>query len=130
MAERDDRTLAEMFVTLTRDIRTLIEQEVLLAKTELAERTSKALRGAIFIVGGGLIAHGAVLAVVAAIVLALVAAGLPGWASALLTAVVLAIFGYGLIRVGMSRMKVQELTPHQTIDSLKEDAQWLKSATK
>jgi hypothetical protein len=52
----DERTLGEMFAELSRETRTLVQQELQLAKTELTEKASKMGRGAAFIVGGGLIA--------------------------------------------------------------------------
>ena len=37
---------------------------------------------------------------------------------------------YLLIRSGLAALNPQELTPHKTIDTLKEDAQWLKTQVK
>ena len=80
MAPTDDRSLGQMFAELSRETRTLIQQEIQLAKTELTEKASRMTKGAALIVGGGLLAYGGLLAVVAAIVLVLIAAGLPAWA--------------------------------------------------
>jgi hypothetical protein len=70
------------------------------------------------------------LAIVAAVVLILVAVGLPAWAGALLGGLVVAGAGYFLIRSGFAALRPQELVPRQTIETLKEDAQWLRSQTK
>jgi membrane protein len=126
----DERTLGEMFGDLTRDTRTLVQQELQLAKTELAEKASTMTRSAGVIAGGGFVAYAGMLAIIAGLVLLLVAAGLPPWAAALLGGVLLVIVGYFLIRSGMAALKPQNLTPHKTIVSLKEDAQWLKAQTK
>lgn len=123
----DDRTVGEMFAELSRETRTLIQQEVQLAKTELSEKATKMAKGAGMIMGGGLIAYGGLLAVVAAIVLALIGFGLPPWAGALLGGVVAAGIGYLLVRAGLAALKPQELMPRKTIATLKEDAQWLKA---
>ena len=126
----DERTLGEMFAELSRETRTLIQQELQLAKTELTEKASKMGRGAGLIVGGAMIAYAGLLAIVAAMVLILIAVGLSPWAAALVGGVLVAGIGYLLIHSGLATLKPQELTPRKTIDTLKEDAQWLKAQVK
>jgi hypothetical protein len=65
----DERTLGEMFAELSRETRTLVQQELQLAKTELTEKASKMGKGVGLLVGGGLIAYGGLLAIIAAMVL-------------------------------------------------------------
>jgi hypothetical protein len=125
--ETDKRTLGEMFAELTQEARTLIQQEIHLARTELTEKMNGMRRSAVLMVGGGLVLWAGVLALVATIVLALIEAGLPAWASALVVAVLFAGGGYLLVRAGISALQPQSLAPRQTIDTLKENAQWLKS---
>ena len=127
---QDERTLGEMFAELSRETRTLVQQELQLARTELTEKASKMGKGAAFIAGGGLIAYAGLLAIVAAFVLLLIAIGLPAWAAAFLGGVLVAGIGYLLIRSGLAALKAQELAPRKTIDTLKEDAQWLKAQAK
>ena len=127
---KDERTLGEMFAELSRETRTLVHQELQLAKTELTEKASKMGKGAALLVGGGLIAYGGLLAIIAAIVLILIVIGLPPWAAALVGGVLVSGIGYLLIRSGLAALRPQELTPRETIDTLKEDAQWLKAQVK
>jgi len=127
---KDERTLGEMFAELSRETRTLVQQELQLAKTELTEKASKLGKGAGLIVGGGLIAYGGLLAIIAALVLITIALGVPPWAAALVGGVLAAGIGYLLIRSGFAALKPQGLTPRKTIDTLKEDAQWLKAQVK
>jgi Putative Actinobacterial Holin-X, holin superfamily III len=56
---RDERTLGEMFAELSCETRTLVQQELQLAKTELTEKASKMRTGVGLLVGGGLIAQAA-----------------------------------------------------------------------
>jgi membrane protein len=126
----DNRTLGELFAELSRETRTLVKQEIQLAKAELTEKVSRLGRSAGLVVGGSLIAYGGMLAIIAAIVLVLIELGLPAWAGALLGGVLLAGVGYVLIRSGLAGLRPQELKPQQTIDTLKEDAQWLRTQTK
>jgi len=127
---KEDRTLGEMFAELSRDTRTLVQQEIQLAKTELTEKASKMGKSIGFVVGGGLIAYGGVLAIVGAIVLALIATGLPAWVGALLGGILVAGIGYLFIHAGLAGLRPQQLKPQQTIETLREDAQWLRNQTK
>jgi hypothetical protein len=126
---KDDRTLGEMFAQLSLQIRALVEQEVQLARTEVAEKASQMSRSLGLVVGGGLLAYGGVLALLAAMILGLVAVGLAPWASALLSGALTAGIGYLLVRLGLGALRRQDLKPRQAIAALKEDAQWLKSQT-
>jgi hypothetical protein len=125
-----ERTLGELFAELSRETRTLVQQEIQLAKTEMGEKASAMGRGAGFVIGGGLLAYGGLLAIIAAIVLGLVALGLPAWAGALLGGIVVAGAGYFLIQSGLAAFRPDAIKPTQTIESLKENAQWLKSLAK
>jgi len=119
-----------MFADLTRETRTLIQQEIELAKTELGQNISRMTGSVTMIVAGGLIAYGGLLAIVAAAVLALIAIGLAPWAAALLGGIVIAGIGYALVRAGLAAFRPSDLTPRQTIETLKEDAAWLKTQTR
>jgi hypothetical protein len=129
-ARQDDRTLGEMFTELSRDFTTLVHQEIQLAKMEFAQKAARMRKGLVFIVGGTLLAYGGFLAVIAAVVLGLIAAGLPTWLGALVAGVVLGGFGYLFIHSGISTLRLDDLRPQHTIDTLKEDAQWLRTQTK
>jgi hypothetical protein len=87
-------------------------------------------KGAALLVGGGLLAYAGLLSIVAALVLVLAAIGLPPWAAALVGGVVVIGGAYLLVRAGLAALRPPQLTPHATIDTLKEDAQWLKSQTR
>ena len=126
----NDRTLGEMFAELSRETRTLIQQEIQLAKSELSQKASVLAGGAGLLVAGGLVAYGGLLALIAAGVLALIAIGLPPWAGALLGGVLVIGIGYLLIRSGLGMLKSQPLAPRNTVETLKEDAQWLKAQAK
>jgi hypothetical protein len=123
-------TLGEMFARLSRETQTLVQQELQLAKTELTEKASKMGKGAGLVVGGGLLAYAGLLAIIAGAALVLVAIGLPSWAAAIIVGLAVAAVGYLLVRSGLSALNPQGLTPRKTIETLKEDAQWLKAQVK
>ena len=125
-ATGDDRSLGELFADLARESSTLIRQEVELAKVELSQKASRAGKDVGFLAIGGAVLYAGFLAVLAAIIIALAAAGLPWWLSALLVGVVVLGVGYWLVRKGLDELKRQDLTPRQTLESLKEDTRVLK----
>ena len=129
-SSKDDRTIGEMFADLSRDTRTLVQQEIRLAKTELTEKSSKFGKSLAFVVAGALIAYSGLLAIVATVVLALIAIGLPEWAATLLGGILTVGIGYLLIRWGLSGLRAEDLKPRQTLEMLREDAQWLRARTK
>jgi hypothetical protein len=127
--QRDERSLGELFADLARETSTLVRQEVTLAKTELTQKVSQVGRDGGKIGIGGAIAYAGFLAVVAALILGL-GQFLPLWLSALIVGLVVAGIGYGVLQSGVSALKRADLTPQETIETLKEDAEWAKEQTK
>jgi Putative Actinobacterial Holin-X, holin superfamily III len=125
MQRKEERSLGDLFSQLTHDLSTLLRQEVMLAKTELSQKASKAGKDVGFLAVGGALAYAGFLVILAGVVLAL-GLVLPWWASALIVGVVVAAIGYFLIRKGQTALKQADLTPKQTIETLKEDQQWAK----
>jgi hypothetical protein len=130
ITNKDERTLGELFADLSRETRSLVRQELQLARTELTEKAAKLGKGAALMAAGGLIAYGGLLAIIAAVILVLIAIGLPPWAAALAGGVLVAGLGYLLIRAGLAALNSKALKPQQTIETLKEDARWLKAQAK
>jgi hypothetical protein len=126
----EERSLGELFGDLARDTGTLVRQEVELAKTEMTQKASRAARDIGLLAAGGLVAYAGFLGILAAIVLGLVAAGLDAWLAALLVGAVVAAVGALLVQRGLSALKREELAPRQTVETLKEDAQWAKDQVK
>jgi hypothetical protein len=52
------------------------------------------------------------------------------WLSALLVGLVVAGVGYFLVKKGLDALKREDIAPRQTIETLKEDGQWIKDQTK
>jgi hypothetical protein len=128
--DNDARTLGELFADLSRQFRTLLQQELQLAKTELTQKAAAVTMAVSLILGGGLLAYAGFLAVVAAAILGLIALGLPPWGAAMLGGLLVVGAGSLLVRAGLQTLKAQTLMPEATIDTMKENAQWLKAQTK
>jgi hypothetical protein len=129
-ASRSERSLGELFSELSQKTSVLIRQELLLARTEMAQKASQMGRDAALLGVGGAMAYAAALTGAAAMVLVLICLGVPPWLSAVLTALLLGIVGFVLIRSRLASIRRQQVTPVQTVDSLKETAQWLKNETR
>ena len=122
---REDRSLGELFSELARETSTLVRSEVQLAKTEMSHKASEVGKDIGFLAVGGAIAYAGFLAILAGIALGL-GNVLPLWLSALLVGLVVALVGYFLIQRGLSALRSHNLAPQQTMETLKEDAQWAK----
>jgi uncharacterized membrane protein SpoIIM required for sporulation len=127
--QRDERSLGELFAELAREMSTLMRHEVTLARTEITQKATQVGRDGGKIGIGGAIAYAGFLAIVGALILGL-GQILPLWLSALVVGLVVAGVGYGILRSGVSALKSANLTPHETIETLKEDAEWAKDQTK
>jgi len=127
---KDEQSLGELFAELSRETAAMVRQEVALAKTELSDKVSKLGRNAGMVGIGGVLGHAGLLTLIATVVIVLANAGLPLWASALLVAVVLLIVSYVLTQRGLTGFKREPLKPAETIDTLKENAQWAKGQLK
>jgi hypothetical protein len=135
-AQGDDRSLGTLLKELRDEGSTLIRQEVALAKTEMGEKVSRLGTDlASVAVGGGVALVGA-LTLVAGVAYLLAWAlsfamsyALALWIAWLALGAVLAIVGYTMLNRGLSDLKRQSPLPEKTVQSLKEDQQWLASKT-
>jgi membrane protein len=127
---RHEPTLGEMLAELSNDFKRLIQQELQLARLELSRKATSMRRSAILMVAGGMLAYGGFLAVIAAIVFGIVALGVSYWLASLLTGAGLIVIGYLLIHSSSATMRGGSLAPEHTVETVKEDAQWLKSHTR
>lgn len=122
---KDDRSLGDLFAELSRESSTLVRKEVELAKTELSQTAGKVGKNVAFLAVGGAIAYAGLLALLAALIIAL-ANVIPAWAAALLVGIVMAGLGYFLVQKGLAALKDGDLAPKHTIESLKEDKEWIQ----
>jgi len=122
---RQEPSLGELFSELSQEASTLIRQEVQLAKAEVTRTATKAGKEVAFMAAGGFIAYAGFLALIAAAILG-AAEFLPLWLSALLIGVIVAGVGYLLLQKGMNGLKEINPAPRRTIETLKEDKEWLK----
>jgi uncharacterized membrane protein len=127
---RDERSLGQLFGDLSRQLGTLVRKEIELARTEMTTRATAVSRDAAMLGVGAAALYAAFLGAMVAVSLLLIDAGLTPWVSALLVAVVVAIVGGALVARGRSALAQTGIAPQQTIETLKEDAQWAKERVK
>jgi len=126
---RDDRSLGELFAELARETSTLVRQEVQLARDEVSQQVARIGRNIGTLVAGGAVVYAGFLAIIAAVILLLGDLGLPWWLAALLVGVVVAGVGAALVARGITALKQADLVPRQTVETLREDQEWVKEQT-
>ena len=128
-AGRNGRSTGELVKDLSQQASMLVRQEIQLAKTEMSEKALGAGIGVSALAGAavaGLLALGALTAF---LVLAL-AGAMPAWAAALLVTVAWVLVGAGLGFYGREKLReVGPPVPEKTVESVKEDIEWLKHPT-
>jgi len=123
--DKGDRPLSELFSELGQETTTLVRQEIALAKTELAHKASKLGKHAAYIATGGAVGYAGFIALMFGLIFAL-AQFMPLWGAAFIVGVVFAAVSGMVIYQAVTALKKMNLAPQQTVDTLKEDAQWLK----
>jgi len=125
----ENRPLGDLFGDLATEMSNLVRQEVSLAKVEVAQKARYVGRNIGYLVVGGAVAYAALLAIVAAIIM-LLARVLPNWGATLVVGVVVGIVGWVLIGKALIALQQTDLTPRETVETLKEDATWMKEQIK
>jgi len=125
-----DRSLGELFGDLSRETAELVRQEVRLAKTEVTRKAVGLGKDAAMIAGGATVAGVGFLALTAALVCGLAALIHSDGAAALIVGLLYVIAGGLFVWQGIAGIKRVDPVPHETLETLKEDGQWLKNIRK
>jgi len=120
----DARSLGDLFSDLTREITTLVRTELALARVEMSTKLSRAAGHAGRLAFGAVVALAGLFTLAASLVLVLVRAGMPAWGAALLVGLGLAAIGAVLAKRSLDALRQEDLTPTQTMDTLKETTAW------
>ena len=121
-----DQSVGELVSGIASDLSTLMRQELDLAKVEVKQEVSKAGKAAGMLGGAGLAGWMVALFLSFTLVYLLDSAIDAGWA-ALIVALIWAIIGAVLFVIGRNRLKAVDPTPHRTVETVKEDVEWLKT---
>jgi hypothetical protein len=121
-----DQSVGELVSGIASDLSTLMRQELDLAKVEVKQEVSKAGKAAGMLGGAGLAGWMVALFLSFTLLYLLDSAIDAGWA-ALIVALIWAIIGAVLFVIGRNRLKAVDPTPHRTVETVKEDVEWLKT---
>ena len=127
----DDRSLGDLLGELASETSTLIRQEIALAKTEIRQDVRDVGKSAGLIAAGGAVAYAGLIVLLFG--LGLLLGELFGedwvWLGVFLVGLVTAFVGYGLLKKNLAELKKLDPAPERTIQTLKEDKEWLKNET-
>jgi hypothetical protein len=124
-AAMDQRSAAELLEELSKTSRTLVRQEVQLAKVEILESLTEAKRGMLWLIAAAV--PGAMAVVVMPLTVAwLINLVLPLWAAGLIISAGTAFVAAAAAMVAWRHLKRTDPLPRQTMESVKEAAEWLR----
>ena len=129
MAQDNGRSMADVLQDIVANVQTIIRSEVRLAKTEVTEEATKAARAGGVMAGGVVAALFTIWLLLLTILYAL-ATVMPMWGAALALFVLMAIVTAAMLTAGKKRFKAVHPKPEKTIETMKENVEWVKSQTK
>ena len=125
-----DASVASLLGGIVNDAQELVRKEIALARQEIREEIGNAKDAGIRLgIAIGVLAIGGLLLV---LMLAQALADLlnwPTWAGYGVVGVVLAIVGYILLSSAQKRMKQINPVPEKTVETMKENVEWIKDRT-
>lgn len=121
-------SIGQLIGDISDDLSRLFRKEVELAKTEVREEAKKAGKAAGMLGGAGVAGHLVLVFLTLAVMFGLGNVMDLGWAALIMT-VVWAAVGAALYSIGQRRLRTVSPVPQRTVDTLKEDAQWLRNPT-
>lgn len=129
LAPEDPGSLGEIISDISDGLSQLFRKEVELAKAEIRVEATKAGKAAGMFGGAGLAGWLTAIMLSFALTFGLGNVMDLGWA-ALIVAVIWAVIAAVLFLVARGRAKDVSPMPRQTVETLKEDAKWLKNPTR
>ena len=125
----ENKPLGDLFGDLATEMGNLVRQEVALAKVEMTQKAKRVGKNVGYLAIGGAVGYAALLAVIAAVII-LLDRVMPAWGAALLVGVLVGGISWLLISKALTALQETEITPRETVETLKEDAAWMKQQIK
>jgi len=126
---RENQSVGELLGDLYRGVSQVISLEIELAKTEIGQKASRVGKNVGLLAAGGAIAYAGFLALLAAIIAAL-ATFMYTWLAALIVALIVLAIGGVLVMSGLKTLQQESVAPQRTLDTLKEDKEWMTDQTR
>ncbi|MER6118086.1 phage holin family protein [Streptomyces sp. A0642] len=121
-----DPSVGELVGEISEDFSRLVRSEIELAKAEITQEATRAGKAGGMLAGSGYAGHLVLLMGSLAAVFGLAHLVDLAWAALIVTAV-WAVVGAVLFVVGRARMRAVRVKPERTAETLKEDAQWVRT---
>ena len=128
--ERAEPSFGELVSRLTNQTGVLVRQEIALAKAELRETGTTLARDTAKVGAGVVVAWTGLLALTSALILGLAQLLDNYWLAALIVGAVYVLVGWMLAKNAMADMRRNALGPKETIETLRDDAEWAKEQTR
>ena len=125
----EERSVSDVLQDIVRNLQDMVRSEIRLAKVEIREEARRAISSGIWIAVGTVGAVSAWIFLLWTLAYAL-ATRMPMWAATLVVAVVMAAAAAVLIMVGIRSAKRIQPIPERTVESVKENLEWIKHPTK
>lgn len=122
----ENESLGSLVGQLTSDVSTLMRQEVALAKAELKEEAKKAGKGAGMLGAAGLAGY-FVLLFLSLTIMWLLGEVMWLWLAALIVMILWGVAAAVLFVMGRKQLKEVNPKPEQTVETLREDKEWVKA---
>jgi uncharacterized membrane protein YqjE len=122
----DGRTLPQLITEMTGEIGALVRKELELAKVETKQEVTNAAKAGGLFGGVAVTGHMALLFISLAVAWGL-AAALPRGVAFLIVGVLYAVAAAVLFVAARKRAQQVNPVPEQTVETLKEDVEWLKA---
>ncbi len=119
------RTMSEVLQDIVANIQEIVRSEFRLAKVEIHEETTKAVRSSIPLVIGVLLSLYALGFILLAVVHAL-SMVVDAWLATLIVGAGVLAISMILVSVGRTRFKQVKVVPEKTVVTVKENVQWAK----
>lgn len=126
---KDNQSIGDLLGDLYQNATNLIQLEIELAKTEISQKASRVGKNVGFLAAGGALAYAGFLAILAGII-ALLGLLIPIWLSALIIGLIVSGIGGTLVMSGLKTLQQESVAPQRTLDTLKEDKEWISDQTR
>ncbi|MBI2816055.1 MAG: phage holin family protein [Acidobacteria bacterium] len=129
MAWQNERTVPDALQAIVGNVQEIFRSEVRLAQTELKEKAVKAGK-ATAILGAGIVLGIYALGFLLLTMMFALSAAIPAWAAALCVCVLAGIIAAVCVSAGRKELKRVSPKPERTIETMKENVEWVKRRAK
>jgi len=119
-------SIGSLIKGILNDVRTLIREEIALARVEMREQAGRAKAAAMsFGIAAAALAFGSVFLLVAIALGIAYLLGWPAWTGFLIVALLLCIGGFITLSSGRKQLAGVHAMPEETVTTLKENSEWI-----